>query len=390
MNYLLENFMFTNNENRYLSPFACLSTKTRGRVYKDDILILGRSEFQRDRDRIIHSNAFRRLKHKTQVFVNTIDDHYRTRITHSIEVAQIARTISNFLNLNDDLAETLSLAHDLGHPPFGHAGEDMLNECMINHGGFNHNLQTLRIVLYLENKYFDFKGLNLTIDTLDGLIKHNGPIINETKGLKSIDGISKLLKKIRLSKYPSLEAQISSISDNIAYNNHDIQDGLYANIFDIKDLLEINFFKEIYFKNKNKFNGKNKNVVIFQIVRDSINLMVKDLINNSINNLKNQKIKKISDIYNARTNLISFSKKFLLVENEIKSFLKHNMYNNKDVLKKNNNGKKILNYLFDYISKKPNKFIKTNFMKKNKFRSVSDYISGMTDRYAIDLYKKIK
>ncbi len=363
--------------------------KSKGRIYKEPYNQF-RSEFQRDRDRIIHSNAFRRLKHKTQVFVNTIDDHYRTRITHSIEVAQIARTISNFLNLNDDLAETLSLAHDLGHPPFGHAGEDMLNECMINHGGFNHNLQTLRIVLYLENKYFDFKGLNLTIDTLDGLIKHNGPIINETKGLKSIDGISKLLKKIRLSKYPSLEAQISSISDNIAYNNHDIQDGLYANIFDIKDLLEINFFKEIYFKNKNKFNGKNKNVVIFQIVRDSINLMVKDLINNSINNLKNQKIKKISDIYNARTNLISFSKKFLLVENEIKSFLKHNMYNNKDVLKKNNNGKKILNYLFDYISKKPNKFIKTNFMKKNKFRSVSDYISGMTDRYAIDLYKKIK
>ena len=363
--------------------------KSKGRIYKESKNQF-RSEFQRDRDRIIHSSAFRRLKHKTQVFVNTIDDHYRTRITHSIEVAQIARTISNYLKLNDDLAEALSLAHDLGHPPFGHAGEDILDECMQNYGGFNHNLQTLRVVLYLENKYANFNGLNLTIDTLDGLIKHNGPILNPNKNLKSINGISKLIKNIKLQNYPSLEAQISSISDGIAYNNHDIQDGLNAKIFQIKDLIEIDFFNEIYIRNIKNLKLKNNNKLVFQIVRDSINLMVKDLINNSINNLKTKKIKKVTDVYNSDINLISFSKKFLNIEKDIKSFLKYKMYNNKNVLKKNNNGKKIISYLFSYISKKPTKFIKKNSIKKNKYRSISDYISGMTDRYAIDLYHKIK
>ena len=169
--------------------------KSKGRLFRESKSIY-RTDFQRDRDRIIHSSAFRRLKHKTQVFVNTIDDHYRTRITHSIEVAQIARSISKYLKLNDDLAETLSLAHDLGHPPFGHAGEDILNECMFKHGGFDHNLQTLRIVMLLENKYINFNGLNLTVDTLDGLIKHNGPILGDTKKLKKIKDIDKLKKKL--------------------------------------------------------------------------------------------------------------------------------------------------------------------------------------------------
>ena len=176
-----------------------------------------RSPFQRDRDRIIHSTAFRRLKHKTQVFVNTEGDHYRTRITHSIEVAQIARTISRYLNLNDDLTETLSLAHDLGHTPFGHAGEEALNECMNNHGGFDHNLQTLRIVMFIENKYVKFKGLNLTVETLDGLLKHNGPYYDDTD-VKNLIGLKNLKNKIDLKSYPSIEAQIASISDDIAYN----------------------------------------------------------------------------------------------------------------------------------------------------------------------------
>ena len=191
-----------------------------------------RSPFQRDRDRIIHSASFRRLKHKTQVFVNTEGDHYRTRITHPIEVAQIARTISRYLNLNDDLTETLSLAHDLGHTPFGHAGEEALNECMNDHGGFDHNLQTLRIVMFIENKYVKFKGLNLTVETLDGLLKHNGPYYDDTD-VKNLIGLKNLKNKIDLKSYPSIEAQIASISDDIAYNNHDIQDGFNANIFRI-------------------------------------------------------------------------------------------------------------------------------------------------------------
>ena len=213
--------------------------KSKGRIFYERPNKF-RTPFQRDRDRIIHSASFRRLKHKTQVFVNTEGDHYRTRITHSIEVAQIARTISKYLGLNDDLAETLSLAHDLGHTPFGHAGEDALNECMINYGGFDHNLQTLRIVMFLENKYLNFNGLNLTIETLDGLLKHNGPVNDLTK-LKSIIGIKNLKNKFNFLKYPSLEAQIAAMSDDIAYNNHDIQDGIRAKLFSLKDLNHKNY-----------------------------------------------------------------------------------------------------------------------------------------------------
>ena len=363
--------------------------KCKGRLYKESKNFY-RTDFQRDRDRIIHSTAFRRLKHKTQVFVNTEGDHYRTRITHSIEVAQIARSISNFLGLNDDLVETLSLAHDLGHPPFGHAGEEMLNECMINYGGFDHNVQTLRIVMLLENKYLNFKGLNLTIDTLDGLLKHNGPLINITKNIKEINGVNKLLNKINLKNYPSLEAQIAAISDNIAYNNHDIQDGISSGIFKMEELLEINFFKEIYLKNIKKNKNVNKNILLFQIIRDSINLMVRDLINNSQINIKVNKINQIKDIYKSNINLISFSNKFTNIENEIKYFLRHKMYNNKSVLLKNNKGKKILQFLFRKISKKPNKFVEKTKINSNKQRAISDYISGMTDRFAINLYKKIK
>ena len=363
--------------------------KSRGRIVHETKNIY-RTDFQRDRDRIIHSSAFRRLKHKTQVFVNTIGDHYRTRITHSIEVAQIARSISKYLGLNDDLAETLSLAHDLGHAPFGHAGEDILNECMNKYGGFDHNIQTLRIVMDLENKYIKFNGLNLTIDTLDGLIKHNGPIFNINDNIKSIKGINNLLKKINLKKYPSLEAQISSISDNIAYNNHDIQDGLSANIFSLQELNEISFFKKIYENNKKKISRNEQKILLFQIIRDSINLMVNDLINNSIKNFKKNNIKSIKDVYNSDKNLIDFSDKFKIIEKETKLFLRHKMYNNNEVMKKNSKGKKILKFLFKKISKNPNKFFKISRTTQSKYRASANYISGMTDRFAINLYNKIK
>ena len=201
--------------------------KSKGRLFKETTSNY-RTPFQRDRDRIIHSASFRRLKHKTQVFVNTTGDHFRTRITHSLEVSQIARTLSKFFNLNEDLSETLSLAHDLGHTPFGHAGEEALNICMKNYGGFDHNIQTLRIITILENRYYNFKGLNLSIETLDGLIKHNGPI----KDLRKIDkilGKNFFKKKINFKNQPSLEAQVSSLSDDIAYNSHDLEDGLRQN-----------------------------------------------------------------------------------------------------------------------------------------------------------------
>ena len=236
--------------------------KSKGRLNKEATSKY-RSPFQRDRDRIIHSASFRRLKHKTQVFVNTEGDHFRTRITHSIEVAQIARSIAKFLKLNEDLAETLSLAHDLGHTPFGHAGEYALDECMENYGGFDHNLQTLRIVMFLENKYFKFKGLNLSIETLEGLLKHNGPVedsnlVNSLIGLKTFKG------KINFNTFPSLEAQISAISDDIAYNNHDIQDGINANLFKLEELIEIDFFRSIYLKYKKKLIKK---IIKLQLIK---------------------------------------------------------------------------------------------------------------------------
>ena len=268
--------------------------KSKGRIFKESISKY-RTPFQRDRDRIIHSASFRRLKHKTQVFVNTEGDHYRTRITHSIEVAQIARSIARYLNLNEDLAETLSLAHDLGHTPFGHAGEDALNECMENYGGFDHNLQTLRIIMFLENKYLKFNGLNLSIETLEGLLKHNGPV-EDLASVDSLIGIKNFKNMINFNTFPSLEAQISAISDDIAYNNHDIQDGINANLFKLEELIEINFFRDIYKNYKNKIDRKNYKIGTYQIIRDSINKMIKDLINNTKKNLDYNNIKTFKDI----------------------------------------------------------------------------------------------
>jgi dGTPase len=362
--------------------------KSKGRIFNEPISAY-RTPFQRDRDRIIHSASFRRLKHKTQVFVNTEGDHYRTRITHSIEVSQISRTISKYLNLNEDLTETLSLAHDLGHTPFGHAGEEALNSCMINYGGFDHNLQTLRIIMFLENKYLKFNGLNLSIETLDGLLKHNGPV-KSIKPIKQLIGLKNLKNKIKFDKYSSLESQISSISDDIAYNNHDIQDGIRAKMFKLEELIEIVFFKEIYKKYKSLIKNKDKDVLLYQIIRDSINLMVNDLIKNTIKNIKNNKIKTINDIYESNKQLVCFSKKFQNIEKEIKFFLRINMYNNRNVLKKNNKGKIIIKKLFMKINDNPNKFISKKDIYDNKYRAIADFISGMTDRYAINLYESIK
>ncbi len=363
-------------------------TKSKGRIYSEPSSLY-RTPFQRDRDRIIHCASFRRLKHKTQVFVNTEGDHFRTRITHSMEVAQIARSIAKYLNLNEDLAETLSLAHDLGHTPFGHAGEDSLKECMINFGDFDHNIQTLRIVMFLENKYFRFKGLNLTIDTLDGLLKHNGPIKNISL-ISELIGLKNFNNKIKFNQSGSLEAQISSISDDIAYNNHDIQDGIRAKMFHINDLKEINFFNEIYKSYKKNIMNNNEDILIYQLVRDSINYMVKDLIRNTIKNLKKNRINTLKQVYTSKNQLVCFSSKFIKIDKQIRTFLREKMYNDKKVLIKNNEGKKIIKKLFTYISKYPSKFLRKNNSEQSKHRSIADFISGMTDRYAINLYKSLK
>jgi len=373
----------------FLKKYATKSINSKGRVYKE-IENSIRTPYQRDRDRIIHSTSFRRLKHKTQVFVNTDGDHYRTRLTHSMEVSQISRTLARALGLNEDLCETLSLAHDLGHTPFGHAGEEVLSECMINNGGFDHNIQTLRIVTSIENKYYNFFGLNLSVETLDGLIKHNGPI----KNLKYFNKILKksLFKgKIKFNDSPSLEAQVASISDDIAYNNHDLEDGLRAELFTIDECKSLPLASRLVKKHiKNQKNFR-KEIIINQIIRELINFMVLDVIKNTKNNLKKYKILSCSDVYKCQNKIVCFSTEVEKLDKQMKIFLNVNMYNNKKVIINTNIGKKIVKELFIYLLQKPKKFVNFNLLKNDTVeRVVADFLAGMTDRYAINLHKKIK
>ena len=363
--------------------------KSKGRFFKEEKTHL-RSDFQRDRDRIIHSTAFRRLKHKTQVFVNTSGDHFRTRITHSLEVAQIARTLSKFFNLNEDLCETLSLAHDLGHTPFGHAGEEVLNTCMKTYGGFDHNIQTIRIILFLENRYYNFKGLNLTLETIDGLLKHNGPI-KKLKKYNKILGKNYFKNKIKFNTFPSLEAQIASISDDIAYNSHDLEDGLKSNLFKLRDLEGIPVLKKIILKHKKNIKNYSVDLIIRQIVREIINEMVKDIIITTKKNIQKYKLKNLNDVYKSNYKVVTFSKQMKEFDRKIKSFLKKKMYYHKEVIKNTNRGKTIIRKLFLSIKKKPDKYINVSkYDKSDIARSICDFIAGMTDRYAINLYNKIK
>ena len=363
--------------------------QSTGRFFKEKKNNL-RNDFQRDRDRIIHSTAFRRLKHKTQVFVNTSGDHFRTRITHSLEVSQIARTLSKFFNLNEDLSETLSLAHDLGHTPFGHAGEEALNNCMSNYGGFDHNIQTIRIITILENRYYDFKGLNLSFETLDGLIKHNGPV-KDKKKFNMILGENFFKNKINFSSNSSLEAQIASISDDIAYNSHDLEDGLKANLFKLDDLLNIPILNKIIKKHIKKIKKNSIDLVIRQIIREIINEMVSDVIISIKKNIRINQIRSLNDIYKSDKIIVCFSDQMKKFDMSIKKFLKQKMYFHSKVNLKTNYGKNIITKLFTKIKRNPKKYI--NIKKYNSLsieRIICDYIAGMTDRYAINLYNQIK
>ena len=370
----------------------CINLKistSKGRLFKEKKSNL-RTPFQRDRDRIIHSTSFRRLKHKTQVFVNTEGDHYRTRLTHSMEVSQISRTIARALNLNEDLCETLSLAHDMGHTPFGHVGEKILDDCMENYGGFDHNIQTLRIVTVLEEKYYNFKGLNLTIEALEGLIKHNGPLY-DTVGFNKILGLNTFKNKINFKKFPYLESQVSSISDDIAYNNHDIEDGIRANLFTFNKIAEIPFFKIIFNKHNKNIKKFRKELIISQVIRESINYMVTDIIENTKKNINKYKIKSLDNIYICNKPIVCFSSKMNEVDRQIKFFLNYNMYNNKYVLQKTNEGKKIIKNLFNNLNKNPKKYIRNDLLKTCiKERAIADFIAGMTDRFAINLNRNFK
>jgi len=375
------------NYNKLLVKFSSNNSNYLGRQFGDK-KNLYRSFYQRDRDRIIHSTSFRRLKYKTQVFVYDEGDHYRTRLTHSLEVSQISRSISRYLKLNEDLSEAISLAHDLGHPPFGHAGEKILDYCIRDHGGFNHNIHSIRLVTELEKAYQNFDGLNLSINTIDGIVKHNGPNYLVKENLDLLPNLNKI-KKINFYKQSSLESQISALSDDIAYNNHDIDDGIRAGLFTMNDIKDLPIVGEVIKKKNKQF--KNEKLLRNEIIRSIINFMVTDLILYTKKKIKNLKINTIEDVYKSSDFIVSFSPKLISANNQIREFLRVNMYENKSVKEMTNKAEIIIKNLYMYLIKNNKKFIPQDVKKKwGLERSVSDFIAGMTDKFAIDLYNKIK
>ena len=364
-------------------------SKSKGRLVKE-VYSLTRSEFQRDRDRILHSAAFRRLKHKTQVFVSHEGDHYRTRLTHSLEVSQIARSICRVFSLNEDLAETLSISHDIGHPPFGHAGEQALSEAMINYGGFDHNEQAIRVVHLLEKKYFDFDGLNLTWETLEGLAKHNGPIIKNVP--QTIVNLNDKFD-LKLNEFSSIEAQIASIADDIAYNNHDLDDGLRAGFFTYEDLRELPILSEILDEFPSNYRTRDTQRINNEITRKSTALMIEDVINTIKLNIKKFDLSSDKEVRMLDGKIASFSDKFSRDVDSIKSFLNSKMYNHDKVIKMTNDASQIITFLFRKFMDDENlmhKDFKIRLENENKARVVCDYIAGMTDNYASEIYKSIK
>ena len=371
-----------------LSFISTNQETSKGRLYKENYSQT-RSEFQRDRDRILHSAAFRRLKHKTQVFVSNEGDHYRTRLTHSLEVSQIARSISKIFNLNEDLTETLSLSHDIGHPPFGHAGEDALSECMVSHEGFDHNDQAIRIVHLLEKKYFDFEGLNLTWETLEGLVKHNGPMIKDVP--KTIEVLDKEFD-LKLNEFSSIEAQIASIADDIAYNNHDLDDGLRAGFFSYDDLVELPMIGEIIKNFPKNYNSYDMQRINNEITRKSTSIMITDVINTISEKVKKSKVRCNEDVRLNNEKIADFSDKTKEEVKYIRSFLSMKMYNHDKVKTMTSNAHQIISSLFKLFIEQDEKFIKEHMKKiisdEDKPRAVCDFIAGMTDNYAQNFYNK--
>jgi len=368
------------------SIFSSDLKKSKGRMFLEEEDV-NRSCFMRDRDRIIHSSAFRRLKYKTQVFVYNKEDYYRTRLSHSIEVSQLARSIAKVFKVNDDLAESISLSHDLGHTPFGHAGEDELSKKMKAYGGFNHNYQALKILTSLEKKYLKFDGLNLTFETLDGILKHNGPIKNQ-KVPTYIQNFINFFKG-DLNKFGSFESQLSSICDDIAYNNNDIDDGLYAKFFDLEELEQLKLVKKAL--GSFKIQRPNNARLRYELVRKLIKLMIDDLIKNTQENLKKFKILSANDIVSLDKSVVCFSDSMKKNEIELKKFLKEKMYMHPKIRTMTLKAKRIISDLFDlFISESdllPEKWKKFN-NKEQRYFVVCDYISGMTDKYAINTHKK--
>ncbi len=366
-----------------LAPYAARSGASVGRRIaegKPDT----RSEFQRDRDRIIHSTAFRRLEYKTQVFVNHEGDLFRTRLTHSIEVAQIARSLARNLQLNEDLVEAISLAHDLGHTPFGHAGQDALNACMKDFGGFEHNLQSLRVVDTLEQRYGAFDGLNLMFETREGILKHCS--------LPNAQQLGEVGRRFIEKKQPSLEAQLTNLADEIAYNNHDIDDGLRSGLLTVEQLQEVSLYARHSAEVQRQFPGIGGRRAINETVRRMINALVVDLIATSRTNIANAGVGSIDDVRNAPP-LIAFSDAMKTDAQELKRFLRKNLYQHYQVNRMTSKARRIITDLFGIFLSGPQLLPPDYQVAGNdvlaQARGVADYIAGMTDRYAMREYRRL-
>jgi dGTPase len=363
-----------------LAPYA-VSTSLRGRRI-DEPVPIGRSEFQRDRDRIIHSAAFRRLEYKTQVFVNHEGDLFRTRLTHSIEVAQIGRSIARRLSLNEDLVEAISLAHDLGHTPFGHAGQEALNECMKDHGGFEHNLQSLRVVDVLEEKYAAFDGLNLCFETREGILKHCSPA--------NAAELGEVGERFLINQRPSLEAQLTNLADEIAYNNHDVDDGLRSGLLSFEQLSSVRLFAEHLNEVRQAFPTLAERRVVHETVRRMINALVSDLIAQTEDNIRRNSPKSLADV-RAAPPLVAFSLEMHEKNRELKAVLRTHLYRHYRVMRMSAKARRIISELFQAFMGDsrllPPQFVPQS--EQSKARLVSDYIAGMTDRYAIREHRRI-
>jgi len=373
-----------------LACYAAREETSKGRLYKEP----GpshRNQYQRDRDRIIHSAAFRRLEYKTQVFVNHEGDMFRTRLTHSIEVAQIGRTIARALKLNEDLTEAICLAHDLGHTPFGHAGQDILNVCMREHGGFEHNLQSLRVVEVLEERYAEFPGLNLMYETREGILKH----CSRTKATE----LGELGRRFLEGRHPGLEAQVANVADEIAYNNHDVDDGLRAGLITVKQLKECELFNTQQITVKKQWPELHERRMIHEIIRRMINSLVSDVIATSQKNISKLKPVDIDAVRDADMPLIGLSREMSANQIELRRFLHKNLYRHHRVQQMTRKTKKIIKALFNAymtdIGILPGDFQQSAMKFEGKAgasgraRAIADYIAGMTDRFAIAEYDRI-
>ena len=382
---------------RWRAPYACDPWGSRGRLYPEAVSPT-RSEFQRDRDRIIHSSAFRRLKHKTQVFVYHEGDHFRTRLTHTIEVSQIARALARSLGLDEDLAEALALSHDLGHTPFGHTGEVTLDECMAAFGGFDHNAQALRIVTRLERRYAAYDGLNLTWETLEGLVKHNGPLLDgdgkptlryEARGVPLAILEYNAQQDLELATYAGGEAQAAAIADDIAYDAHDIDDGLRAGLFGIEELREVAFLDELLTEIDGRWPGLELSRRIHELTRRVITRFVEDVVAEGERRIAALAPHKAEDIRQAGDTMVCFSREMREADAAIKRFLYARMYRHPKVMKVRAEADDILRDLFRRFKAEPALMPeewRTDLPEGDEARlarRVADYIAGMTDRYAI-------